>query len=152
MITYNDVYEAASCLGALYKHYTNVTFTEERIGIFEEPEIDVQAIQSVIDKVRNDDRQFLLVHEALKVMEAAGIPTPKSYVANNIEEAIHYAEEVIHYPVVMKIVSKDIIHKSDAGGVALNLENREELIDAYEAILASARKYKPDAKNDSRFA
>ncbi len=143
---FSDVYEAASCLGALYKHYSNVTYTEERIGIFEEPEIDVRAIQAVIDSVRNDNRQFLLVHEALKVMDAAGIPTPKSYVAKNLEETIHYSEEIVHYPVVMKIVSKDIIHKSDAGGVILNLENREELIDAYEAILASARKYKPDAK------
>ncbi|MHA1940926.1 MAG: acetate--CoA ligase family protein, partial [Candidatus Hodarchaeales archaeon] len=56
------------------------------------------------------------------------------------------AEDVVKYPVVMKIVSKDIIHKSDAGGVALNLENRDELMDAYEAIMSSARRYKPDAK------
>jgi len=142
---YSDVYEAVSCLGALYKHYHNMIYADE-LADYEEPEIDVKTIQSVIEKVLEDNRRFLLVPEAIQVMEAAGIPTPRSYVAKDLEEAIHYAEEVIGYPVVMKIVSKDIIHKSDAGGVALNLENREELIDAYEAILSSARKYKPDAK------
>ncbi|MHA1973439.1 MAG: acetate--CoA ligase family protein [Candidatus Hodarchaeales archaeon] len=142
---YPDVYEAVSCLGALYKNYHNMIYADE-LADFEEPEIDVKTIQSVIDKVLEDNRNFLLVPEAMQVMEAAGIPTPKSYVAKTLEEAIHYAEEIVGYPVVMKIVSKDIIHKSDAGGVALNLENREELIDAYEAILKSAHKYKPDAK------
>ncbi|MHA1513538.1 MAG: acetate--CoA ligase family protein [Candidatus Hodarchaeales archaeon] len=141
-----DVYEASSCLGALYKHYHNIIYADDLMEEHEDLQIDVKAIQEVIDRVRNDDdRRFLLVPEALEVMDAAGIPTPKSYVAKTLEEAIHYAEEVIKYPVVMKIVSKDIIHKSDAGGVALNIENRNELINAYEAILASARKYKPDA-------
>ena len=107
--------------------------------------IDVSTIKGVINEVREKGRQFLLVPEAMRVMEAAGIPMPKSYVAKNIKEAIEYAEH-IGYPVVMKIVSKDIIHKSDAGGVALNLDNREEIIDAYEAIMNSCRSYKPDAE------
>jgi acyl-CoA synthetase (NDP forming) len=46
----------------------------------------------------------------------------------------------------MKVVSKDIIHKSDAGGVALDLENREEVIDAYQAIMQRCRAYNPNAK------
>ena len=79
------------------------------------------------------------------MMQIAGIPIPKSRIAHNLDEAIRYAEE-IGYPVVMKIVSKDIIHKSDAGGVALDLENRNEVMDAYEAIMHNVRNYKPDAK------
>jgi len=141
-----DVYEASSCLGSLYKHYHNIIYADDLMREHEDLKIDVSAIQKVIDRVReDDDRRFLLVPEALEVMDSAGIPTPKSYVAKTLEEAIHFAEEVIKYPVVMKIVSKDIIHKSDAGGVALNIENRGELMDAYEAILANAHKYKPDA-------
>lgn len=142
-----DVYEAVSCLGAVYSNFRTLTYAEE-IPDPRLPEIEIEAeiIQKVIDEVKTKyRRQFLLVHEAMQVMEAAGIPMPKSNIARNIQEAIQYAEE-IGYPVVMKIVSKDIIHKSDAGGVALNLENREEVIDAYEAILESARKYKPDAE------
>ncbi|MHA2346383.1 MAG: acetate--CoA ligase family protein [Candidatus Hodarchaeales archaeon] len=143
---FSDVYEAVSCIGALYKHYQNMTTELGDPSDLSGPTIDVESINNVIKAVRKDNRQFLLVHEALIVMEAAGISTPKSYVAKNLVEAITYAEDVVKYPVVMKIVSKDIIHKSDAGGVALNLENRDELMDAYEAIMSSARRYKPDAK------
>ena len=57
-------------------------------------------------------------------MRIAGIPIPKSYIAQSLEEAVRYAEK-IGYPVVMKIVSRDIIHKSDAGGVALDLVNQK---------------------------
>ncbi|MHA2053231.1 MAG: acetate--CoA ligase family protein, partial [Candidatus Hodarchaeales archaeon] len=143
---FSDVYEAVSCIGALYKHYQNMTTELGDPSDLSGPTIDVESINNVIKAVRKDNRQFLLVHEALIVMKAAGISTPKSYVAKNLVEAITYAEDVVKYPVVMKIVSKDIIHKSDAGGVALNLENRDELMDAYEAIMSSARRYKPDAK------
>ena len=143
---FSDVYEAVSCIGALYKHYHNITAEYEEPSIASDLVIDVTAINKVIKSVREDDRQFLLVPEALQVMEAAGISTPKSYVAKNLEEAIYYAEEVVKYPVVLKIVSKDIIHKSDFGGVALNLEDRDELMDAYEAVISSARRYKPDAR------
>ena len=62
----------------------------------------------------------MLSSEAQAIMKIAGIPIPKSGIAHNLDEAIRLAEE-IGYPVVMKIVSKDIIHKSDAGGVALDL-------------------------------
>ncbi len=140
-----DVYQAVSCLGAVYSNYRTLTYAEDYSRLAEpEVDIDVATIQEVINEVRKKGRLFLLVPEAMRVMEAAGIPMPKSYVAKNLEEAIQYAEE-IGYPVVMKIVSKDIIHKSDAGGVALNLETREEVIDAYEAIMRSCLSYKPDA-------
>ncbi len=143
---YSDVYEAVSCLGAYYKHYRNMIYAEDHDIGHKEPIIDIEEIQVVIDEVRKDNRHFLLVPEAMRVMEAAGIPIPKSFVCKDLKETIYYAEEIIGYPVVLKIVSKDIIHKSDAGGVALNLENRNELIDAYEAIFNSAYKFKPDAK------
>ena len=71
-------------------------------------------------------------------MKIAGIPIPKSLIAATIESAVKSAAE-IGYPVVMKVVSRDILHKSDAGGVALDLENKKEVIDAYEAILRNCR-------------
>ncbi|HEQ78932.1 MAG TPA: hypothetical protein ENN76_01545, partial [Euryarchaeota archaeon] len=49
------------------------------------------------------------------------------------------------YPVVMKVISRNILHKSDAGGVALNLENPEEVVDAYQAIMHSCKAYDPKA-------
>jgi acyl-CoA synthetase (NDP forming) len=70
---------------------------------------------------------------------------PQSIVVGNLDEVVQ-ATEKIGFPVVLKIVSKDIIHKSDAGGVALDLQTREEVIDAYQAILRACRAYKRDAK------
>ncbi len=138
---FSDVYEAASLMGAMYSYYRSRNNSED---VPEETDIDGEKLQEIIRKVRADNRTFLLAHEAQAMMRIAGIPIPESHIARNLDEAIHYAEK-IGYPVVMKVVSKDIIHKSDAGGVALDLDNRNEVIDAYEAIMHNARAYKPDA-------
>ncbi len=100
--------------------------------------IDVSAIEAIIRKVREDKRQFLLPDESQGVMKAIGIPIPQRMIARNLDEAVVGAERM-GYPVVMKIVSKDILHKSDVGGVALDLLNRKEVIEAYEAILYKCR-------------
>lgn len=139
-----DVYEAVSCLGSLYREYDNV---HKKPGKFAKTEIDLKKAADVIEKVKKDKRNFLLAYEAEKVMDAVGIKMPQSYVAKSLDEAVKYAEK-IGYPVVMKIVSKDIIHKSDAGGVALNLENRAEVLDAYESILHNCRTYNKNALID----
>jgi acetyl-CoA synthetase (ADP-forming) len=64
--------------------------------------------------------------------------------ASNREDAAKYADE-IGYPVVLKIVSPDIIHKSDAGGVKLNLLNKSEVITGFDQIVKNAKKYKANA-------
>lgn len=139
---FSDIYNAVSCLGTTYFYQR---YLQRQVNPVEPPDIDFAAIKSITQKALNDGRNFLLAHEAQQVMDLAGVSNPKSYVARNLDEAIKYAEE-IGYPVVMKVVSKDILHKSDAGGVALDLLNREEVIDAYEAIMHNSRAYKPDAK------
>jgi acetyltransferase len=146
---FSDVYEAASCLGVMYRSIQNMKAPTDKAS---EPSaesfgIDTVKIDQLLDKVLAEKRHFLLAHESLQLMTLAGIPMPKSSIARNIDEAIHCAE-AIGYPVVMKVVSKDIIHKSDVGGVALDLENKEEIMDAYQAIMHSCKRYKPDAKID----
>ena len=139
---FQDVYESISLLGAVYSNYRTLHQTPDPIQTID---MDGDKMNEIIRKVRADDRTFLLAAEAQAMMEIAGLPMPKSRIAHKLDEAIAYAEE-IGYPVVMKIVSKDIIHKSDAGGVALDLGNRKEVMDAYEAIMHNARAYKADAK------
>jgi len=139
---FQDVYESVSLLGAVYSNYRTLHQTPDPIQTIE---MDGDKMNEIIRKVRADDRTFLLAAEAQAMMEIAGLPMPKSRIAHKLDEAIAYAEE-IGYPVVMKIVSKDIIHKSDAGGVALDLGTRKEVMDAYEAIIHNARAYKADAK------
>jgi acetyltransferase len=138
---YGDVYEAVSCLGSLYSHYHYLLEHSEEI---DDAEIDVSSIQQVVEAALRDGRTFLLAHEGQAVMRAAGIQIPKSALARNLEEAIRGAEG-IGYPVVMKVVSRDILHKSDAGGVALDLVDKNEVMDAYQAIMRNCRSYNPRA-------
>ncbi len=138
---FGDVYEAVACLGKLYEYHG---YLKNRSTRFEEVEINAAAVESICRKAIAEKRYFLLADEARRIMQTAGIPVPASAIARNLDEAVKSAED-IGFPVVMKIISKDIIHKSDAGGVALNLLNREEVIDAWQAVMLSCREYKPDA-------
>ena len=91
-------------------------------------------VEEVFVSARRDKRVVLLPHEAAEVVEAYGIRAPRSKVARTAEEAVEYAEE-FGYPVVLKIVSPDILHKTDIGGVALNLKSAEEVRSAFEGIM-----------------
>lgn len=139
---FTDPYEAVSCMGAMYTYYRYLKDPPARV---DPVLIDTAEIKGVIQKVKEEKRHFLLAGEGQKVMKAAGIPVPASFVAPSLEEAVSAAEK-IGYPVVMKIVSKDILHKSDVGGVALDLMDRKEVIEAYEAIVYNCRKANPRAK------
>ncbi|MCL6448350.1 MAG: acetate--CoA ligase family protein [Armatimonadetes bacterium] len=91
-------------------------------------------------KAKEEGRTLLLEDETKEVLEAAGIPTTRCYRVATPEEAIKKAAE-IGYPVVLKIASPKILHKSDTGGVALNLSTKEEVAGAFERLLATGRRY-----------
>jgi acyl-CoA synthetase (NDP forming) len=101
----------------------------------------------VFEGARQQGRSFLLAQEAQQLLRLAGIPVPKSAIARTLDDAVRYAQE-IGYPVVLKVVSRDILHKSDIGGVALDLDNAQEVMDAYGAILHNCRTHKPEALID----
>ncbi|MBN1904603.1 MAG: acetate--CoA ligase family protein [Deltaproteobacteria bacterium] len=138
---FNEVQQAVSCIGAYNQYFK---FLDEITLASEEYEIDTDAINKIIDGALKANRSFLLANEGAAVMQAADIVIPLSKIARNINDAVKYAEE-IGYPVVMKVVSKDILHKSDVGGVILNLETRKEVINAYEAIMHKCKGYNPNA-------
>jgi acetyltransferase len=141
---YGDVYEAVSCLGSLYTHYRHLNIKDE---VGKKVRIDIDKINLIVKNARKDGRQFLLADEGQKLLEAAGLEGPKNRIAHTIEEAVSHAED-IGYPLVMKIVSRDILHKSDVGGVLLDLENKQEIIDAYQTIIHNCKTYKADAAID----
>ena len=85
--------------------------------------------------------------EAKAMLEAAGIPVAKTRLAHTREEAVALATE-LGYPAVIKIVSPDIAHKSDVGGVRLNLASAEEVAAAHDAMLAAVRAAQPAANID----
>ncbi len=104
----------------------------------------------IIKNALNEGRTFLLENESKTIISEYGIPTTVFEVAASPEEAVTKAEK-IGYPVVLKILSPDIIHKSDAGGVITNLKNADEVKEAYNKIIENAKKYKPDAKINGVF-
>ena len=99
----------------------------------------------IINQVKKEGRKALLETEAKTICSEYGIPINKFKLALNEKEAAKYSDEV-GYPVVLKIVSPDIIHKFDAGGVMVNLKNSADVTNAYRKILDNVKKFKADAK------
>lgn len=99
----------------------------------------------LFEQVRGEGRTLLTEIESKHVIEAADIPTTRTLLARCVDEAVASARE-IGYPVVLKIVSPDIAHKSDIGGVELNLQSEPAVRSAYERILARLASALPDVR------
>ncbi|HEC88716.1 MAG TPA: CoA-binding protein [Thermoplasmata archaeon] len=136
---FGDVEDAVSSLYALYK-----VSERKKEGKLEKIEIEEDRISEIIERAKKEGRRKLLSNEAKEILRCVGIDVPEFFVARNIEEAIKFANK-IGYPVAMKVLSEDIIHKTDVGGVILNIENDKEVVDAYEAIIESCRRNVPKA-------
>src|SRR6187455_3773078 len=104
-----------------------------------------QAVRRVLDTVKAEKRTSLTAPEGKVVCDAYGIPVPQEGVAKSAAEAAKLATGM-GFPVVMKIVSPDILHKTEAGGVVVGLKTADDAEKAYDTILANAKKYKADAK------
>ena len=113
-------------------------------GTIAKLKVDKAKAKRVFDKVKRDGRPNLLEEEGQEILRAYGFPLPKSSLAKNENEAAKIAKK-IGYPVVMKIASPQIIHKSDAGGVKVNLTNDNEVKAAFKEIVKNAKKYNKKA-------
>jgi len=141
---YRDVYDGVSCMGAI-QFIRRVQSAE--VVEYVSADIDTAAINKLIDSALADDRSFLLAEEGQGLLQAAQLPGPRGAVVQSVGAAVALADE-IGYPVVMKVVSRDILHKSDAGGVLLDLENQGEVIDGYQTIIHSCKANVPNATID----
>lgn len=101
--------------------------------------------QEIIAQARALGRGALTEPEAKEVFACYGLPVTSGFVARDEDEAVKLAEKV-KYPVVMKIVSPQIIHKSDAGGVKVFIKDEQGVRSAFREIIANAKKYKADAE------
>jgi len=106
---------------------------------------DKAAVRAVLNRVIAEDRTSLTAPEGRLVCEAYGIAAPGEGLARSAEEAVRIARG-IGYPVVMKIVSPDILHKTEAGGVIVGVRSDAEAASAYETIGANARAYDAGAR------
>jgi acetyl-CoA synthetase (ADP-forming) len=107
--------------------------------------VDLNETSRIISQARREGRKALLETEAKAICMEYAIPVTTFKLAKNVEEAVEFAGQ-IGVPVVLKIVSPDIIHKSDAGGVIVNLKSTIEIRNAYGKILENAKKYNCEAK------
>jgi acetyl coenzyme A synthetase (ADP forming)-like protein len=105
---------------------------------------DRAAVEEILDKALAEGRTSLSAPEAKRVADAYGIPTPGEGLAGSAQEAADLAGR-IGFPVVMKIVSPQILHKTDAGGVVVGVEDADGAVRAYDEIVENAKKYDPDA-------
>ncbi|MEM2673614.1 MAG: acetate--CoA ligase, partial [Candidatus Bathyarchaeia archaeon] len=134
---------AVFALKSMYEY--NLILNSPTEGIIQRIEIDEKRIQKIINGARAEKRLNLTIDEAIKIAEAAGIPMPRALVSRSKEEAGEVAD-AIGYPVVMKIVSPDILHKTDIGGVILGVKSRSEVEENYELLVRRVRSAMPDAK------
>ena len=102
---------------------------------------------SIIGAARGQGRTLLNEIESKQLLEDAGVPVASARLATSADEAVTLAGQ-IGYPVVLKIMSEDIPHKSDVGGVALNLNDADAARSAYERVMAGARNAQPSARID----
>ncbi len=107
--------------------------------------VDKEPIREIIKRVLSENRRTLLSSEACEILSFYNVKTPKVHLASNSEEACEAAAE-IGYPVTLKIASPDIIHKSDVGGVALNVKNEEDVRKIFIGMVANAHKLFPNAR------
>ena len=107
-------------------------------------DVDRGAVKRVLERVRRERRVSLLSVEAREVVQAYGITVPPSGLAQNRRQAIRIAEK-IGYPVAMKVVSPQILHKTDIGGVKLNISSEREVEVAFNEIIMNANLFMPGA-------
>ena len=105
---------------------------------------DEKLSREIIAAARADGRGSLTEIEAKQVFAAYGMPVTSTKLAKDEEHAVKLAKEV-GFPIVMKIVSPEILHKSDAGGVKVNIKDEQGVRDAYQLILKNAKAYNADA-------
>ena len=144
---YSTPEEAVEAYTYLYRYARNLELlyeTPEERDIKPSPENQTK-LKAIINNALNENRTILSEMEAKEFIEFYGIKSTNPVIAKNEDEAVRTAKK-IGYPVVIKIHSPDITHKSDSGGVALNLQCEEALRDAFKTMMKTVKEKIPDAK------
>ncbi len=133
---------AVAAMAAMMRHRR---WREQPPLALETFEVDQEQVREIFGRVRAEGRVTIGDAEAREIMEAYGIPTPRTFLARDPEEAVRFADDV-GLPVVIKIASPDILHKTDVGGVKLNIMNLTDVRDAFELMTYRANRYMPEAE------
>jgi acetyltransferase len=130
---------AAHVFANMWRYTYNLRAIYETPDLAEEGDVpDHDRVEEVIEAARSEGRALLTEYEAKEILAAYGIPTVETRVATTPEEAVE-AADAIGYPVVLKLHSKTVTHKTDVGGVKLNLPDEEAVREAFAQIEGSLR-------------
>lgn len=129
MRVFNYMWKYSYNLRALYETPELPTDADE--DGFNAPDRDT--VNALIDNARSQNRVIMTEQESKQLLAAYGIPTIPMEIADNPDDAVNYAD-TMGYPVVLKLHSETVTHKTDVGGVQLNLNNEEEVRSAYDRI------------------
>ena len=105
----------------------------------------MKKIDDIISTARSENRTYLLEHESKTIMQVYKLPVTQFKIAET-EDATVKAAEDIGYPVVLKILSPDVIHKSDVGGVLVNIQDADAVREGYQTIISNVTKHKKNAR------
>lgn len=141
--TYPEPERAMDALGAFYR-WVHFIESEKKEKPPETLTLPAKEIESIIDNARREQRLQLLESEAKQILRLAGFDVPGFWMGSTKEECVRAAQK-IGFPVVMKIVSEDIIHKTEVGGVRVGISSVDEVREAYTDIMTRVRKKYPDA-------
>lgn len=131
-------------LAAMIKYHEWIRLPKVEVTQFE---VNKDQAREVLNKIRKEKRAHLSEPESYKILKAYGMNVLDYQEAKDLESAVKAANK-IGYPVVLKIISADILHKIDVGGVKINLKDEKELKKAFDEISESVKSQKPDAKVD----
>ncbi len=134
--------QAMNAMAALRELYTIQSMLDKTV-VVSDPKRTSKA-NEIIARARADGRTALTETEAKQVFSVYGLPITQTRLAKSEDEAVEIAKS-IGFPVVMKIISPDIVHKSDAKGVKVNIKDETGVRETYNTILANAKVYKADA-------
>jgi acyl-CoA synthetase (NDP forming) len=134
--------EAARAMGAMARYAANIQPAQHEVKCFSD--VDREALQSLLARVRAEGRRHLLEPEAHELFRDYGFQVAPFHWAKSAQEAA-WAADQLGFPAAVKIVSPDVIHKFDVGGVRLNLMNAKEVSQAYEEVLAAVAAAQPQA-------
>ena len=132
---------AAMVLQAM-SHYRE--YRARPLPSFESFDVDQKVVRETIDRVLDEGRLSIGDAEAKSILTAYGLQAPPSQIAETAEKAVEIAAEM-GYPVVLKIASPDILHKTDVGGVKVGLQNATDVRDAFDLITYRSQRYLPEA-------
>ncbi len=140
---FTQVVETVRALGINRRHYAESLRLRQPAGIPSFP-VNKEKVKPFLERARGEKRD-LLIHEAAEVLGLYGIPMVRGVAVSDEKEAVQAARQ-LGFPVAMKVISQEISHKSDVGGVQLNLRSESGVNDAYQDMLGRIRQEYPLAK------